>query len=260
MNKTDRKIPLVSVIIPAYNCANVISLAIDSALHQDGIREEFLLEILVIDDGSQDGIDRVMERYKDTPSVHYLKNECNRGAAFTRNRAVRSAKGEYIAFLDGDDYWREGKISAQLKAIAAQGTVLCCSARELMRWDGELTGKIIPVKKQITYRELLKHNSINCSSVVLKRDVALEFPMHHDDSHEDYIMWLEILRKYRKASGIEEPFLVYRMSDKGKSGSKWKSAKMTFQVYRYMGYGIPKAILFFCSYALHGVWKYFFCK
>ena len=61
---------------------------------------------------------------------------------------------------------------------------------ELMTPDGRTTGKYIPVKERITYRELLKHNSINCSSVLYAEEDALAFPMEHDDSHEDYITWL----------------------------------------------------------------------
>ena len=80
--------------------------------------------------------------------------------------------------------------------------------------------------------------------------------MEHEDSHEDYIMWLKILQKYKTACGINEPLLNYRLSNTGKSGSKLKSAKMTFKVYRYMGFGIIKSLICFCSYAVHGVLKY----
>ena len=124
--------------------------------------------------------------------------------------------------------------------------------------EGELTGKMLPVKQTITYRELLKHNCISCSSVVIRTDVAREFPMHHDDSHEDYIMWLEVLRKYGTARGITAPLLKYRLSNTGKSGNKLKSAKMTFMVYRYMGFSVAKSLMCFCSYAFHGVKKYVF--
>ena len=135
--------------------------------------------------------------------------------------------------------------------------VLCCTARELMTPEGKLTGRIIPVKEKITYRELLHHNSINCSSVVLLTEVAREFPMEHDDSHEDYITWLKILRKYKKACGIAQPLLKYRLSNQGKSGNKLQSAKMTFRVYRYLGFGMVRSGYYFVSYALHGIWKYY---
>lgn len=242
---------LISVIIPAYNCAHTIAQSIDSVLIQD-----VSMEIIVLNDGSPDNLDAVMERYRDIPQLTYVKNERNIGVAATRNRGVAMAKGKYIAFLDSDDYWLPGKLRRQLEVMEETGTVLCATSRELMTPEGVLTGRIIPVKEEISYRQLLKHNCISCSSVMLKTEVAKEFPMHHEDSHEDYIMWLEILRKYRKVRGINEPMLKYRLSNTGKSGNKWKSAKMTFTVYRHMGFSLPKSLACFCSYAVHGFMKY----
>ena len=138
------------------------------------------------------------------------------------------------------------------------GCVICSTARELMDMDGKLTGHIIPVKPQITYGNLLLSNRINCSSVVIRTEVAREFPMHNDDSHEDYLMWLEVLRKYRTACAVNEPLLKYRISSTGKSGSKWNSAKMTFMTYRYMGFGMIRSCVYFIGYAFHGLQKYFF--
>ena len=176
--------------------------------------------------------------------------------AGSRNRGIRAASGKYIAFLDSDDWWENGKLQKQLEIMERNGCVLCSTGRDLMNPDGSPTGKYIPVKEQISYRDLLRHNSINCSSVLVRRDAMLEFPMEHDDSHEDYLSWLKILRKYGNAAGINEPCLKYRLSEGGKSRNKWKSARMTYQVYRYMGFGTMKSMVLFVSYALHGVWKY----
>ncbi len=244
---------MVSVIIPAYNCTAYIAQALDSVLIQD-----VPMEVLVINDCSRDDLDGLMERYQADPRVRYLKNEKNLGVAETRNRGVRLARGEYIAFLDADDYWEKDKLKKQLKLIREKGTVLCSTARELMRPDGSLTGYILPVKPEFNFRDLQRHNQINCSSVLMKREVALEFPMHHDDGHEDYLMWLEVLEKYGDGCAINEPLLKYRISDTGKSGNKFNSAKMTFMTYRYAGFGLFRSILYFISYALHGLRKYFF--
>lgn len=243
--------PYVSVIIPAYNCANSIQAAIDSALMQD-----VPLEILVINDCSDDSLDLVMEKYADDPAVIYITNETNMGAAQSRNKGVMIARGKYIAFLDSDDFWSPGKLRKQLNALNAGTAVLCCTARELLTPDGRPTGRIIPVKPNISYRDLLKHNSINCSSVLLKKEIAMEFPMCHEDSHEDYIMWLRILQKYGPAVGINEPLLKYRLSSTGKSGNKFHSAKMTYRVYRYMNFSTMQSIYYFINYALHGIAKY----
>lgn len=242
---------LVSVIIPAHNCAQYICKAIDSALIQD-----VPVEILVINDGSRDNLDEVMEAYRQEPRVCYLKNAKNMGVAKTRNRGVELAKGQYIAFLDSDDYWMENKLKKQLALIQDTDVVISSTARELMLPDGELTGHIIPVKEVLTYQDLLHHNQINCSSVLIKTEVAKEFPMFHDDSHEDYLTWMKVLEKYGKALCINEPLLKYRVSITGKSGNKWKSAKMTFQAYRYMGFGWFKSVWCFCHYAVNGVMKH----
>lgn len=243
---------LVSVIIPVYNGARYIRQALDSALAQD-----VPAEILVIDDGSKDNLDEVMREYQEYPQIRYMKNEQNLGVAETRNRGVSMAVGEYVAFLDADDVWEEEKLKKQLALIRKNGTVICSSARELMKPDGTLTGYIIPVKTEYAFKDILGGNPINCSSVLVKTEVAREFPMHHDDSHEDYLMWLEILKKYGKGCAVNEPLLKYRVSETGKSGSKLHSAKMTYKTYRYMGFGPVRSCLYFIGYAVQGIKKYF---
>lgn len=243
--------PMVSVIMPVYNGAATIRQAIDSVY-----RQNVPLELLVIDDGSTDQTVEILSAYQDRPDFHYLKNAQNIGAAASRNRGVHEAHGQYIAFLDADDWWEDGKLKLQLDILKKTGRVLCSSGRELMNYDGSSTGKYIPVRETVSYRDLLRHNSINCSSVLLSKEVAAEFPMEHDDSHEDYLTWLKILHKYGPAAGIDKPLLKYRMSKSSKSGDKKKSAIMTYKVYRYMGYSHIRCILYFISYAIHGLWKY----
>ena len=243
--------PLISVIMPVYNGAATIKQAIDSVY-----RQNVPLELLVIDDGSTDQTVEILSAYQERPDFHYLKNVQNIGAAASRNRGVHEAHGQYIAFLDADDWWEDGKLKLQLDILKKTGRVLCSSGRELMNYDGSSTGKYIPVRETVSYRDLLRHNSINCSSVLLSKEVAAEFPMEHDDSHEDYLTWLKILHKYGPAAGIDKPLLKYRMSKSSKSGDKKKSAIMTYKVYRYMGYSHIRCILYFISYAIHGLWKY----
>ncbi|MDO4632273.1 MAG: glycosyltransferase family 2 protein [Eubacteriales bacterium] len=241
----------VSVITPAYRCAGTIRAAIDSALQQAEV-----LEILVINDCSPDSLDEVMQEYQTEERVRYLKNEKNLGAAGSRNRGMQQARGKYIAFLDADDWWEEGKLQKQLALLVFTGAKLSCTARELVTPEGELTGRVIPVSERISYRAILRHNQINCSSVVAEREAALEFPMCHEDAHEDYIMWMRFLKKYGYACGVNEPLLKYRLTATGKSGSKLHSAKMTYRSYRYAGFGRLRSGVYFLSYALHGVAKY----
>ena len=245
---------LVSVVIPAHNCQNYILTSLNSVLMQNFPLDS--LEIIIINDCSTDSTEAILQPYLSNPIILYYKNSTNLGASGSRNKAVKLARGKYIAFLDADDWWESDKLKKQLEVIEKENVVLCSTARALVNPDGSPMNKVIPVPNEITYKTLLKHNCINCSSVLVLKDVALEFPMEHEDSHEDYITWLKILQKYGRAYGINEPLLNYRLSAQGKSGSKLKSAKMTFKVYRYMGFNFFKSMLCFCSYAIHGIIKY----
>lgn len=243
--------PTVSVIMPAYNCETFIATAIESVLAQT-----MPLELIIINDCAKDGTDQAIQPYLSDSRIRYVRNAGNLGAAKTRNKGVEMARGEYVAFLDSDDWWEADKLRKQLTLMEKEGSVLCSTGRELVDEAGRTTGRFIPVRESITYRMMLKQNWINCSSVLLKREVALEFPMEHEDSHEDYITWLKILRKYQFACAINEPLLKYRLSSKGKSGSKLQSAIMTFKAYRYMGFSWPKAWTCFLCYAWNGIRKY----
>ena len=244
---------LVSVVMPAYNCAASIGDSIESVLCQD-----VPLELIVVNDRSPDDLDAAMAKYLTDERVVYVTNRVNMGAAMSRNCAMEMARGKYIAFLDSDDIWLPGKLKKQVELLEQSGNVLCCTARSLMTPEGVDDGRILPVAEVISYKDLLRHNCIACSSVLIRTEAAREFPMGHEDSHEDYIMWLQVLRKYGDARGINEPLLRYRLSNTGKSGSKLHSAKMTFMVYRYMGFSLPKSLLCFASYAINGVKKYYF--
>ena len=105
-------IPIVSVIMPVHNGAAYIGKAIESALLQD-----VPLEVIVIDDGSTDDLNRVLEAYADRDTVRVIHNKKNIGVARSRNRGIRAARGRYIAFLDCDDWWEPGKLRAQLRLM-----------------------------------------------------------------------------------------------------------------------------------------------
>ncbi len=246
-----RSEPLVSVVIPAYRCRQWIGQAIDSALMQN-----VDLEILVLDDCPEDPLDQVMKAYQADQRIRYIKNEKNLGAAATRNKGVRMARGKYIAFLDADDWWAAGKLERQLAVMKEKKVVLCSTARELVTEDGKKTGKVISVPERITYRKMLSNNCIACSSVLVRREAMEAVPMEHEDCHEDYLAWLKILKKYGDGYGMKEPLLKYRLSSKGKSGNKIHAAGMTWKVYRYMEFPMRKRVRYFMEYAVCGVWKY----
>lgn len=244
---------LVSVIMPVYNCEKYISEAIRSVLIQD-----VSLELIIIDDHSNDGTKEQVQSFCGDSRICYICNEKNKGVAASRNKGMELAKGKYIAFLDADDYWTPDKLKRQTDLMEEKQAVISSTGRELMDKNGNLTGKLIGIKEEVSYKELLKGNVLNTSGVMVLTSVARKYPMGHDHLHEDYIMWLSILRDYGNAYGINEPMLKYRVMHGTKSSNKLKSARMTFGVYRYMGLNLWQSCYYFCFYAVRGLFKYMY--
>lgn len=269
-----------SVIMPAYNASEYIVRAMDSVINQT---TPLGIELIVIDDCSKDNTYGIVEDYARRQPLNpdrvitLMRNSKNYGVAYSRNAGVAQAKGDYVAFLDADDWWKEEKLEQQFdhlkkkcaaileckhkaeavgKKTDAKLPVLCCTGRELATEDGVPMGKIIGVPPTITYNMLLKNNYITCSSVILKRKAALRYPMKRDDLHEDYITWLKILQKYGPAIGYNRPLVISRMTENGKSRNKFSSAIKRFKCYRVLGINIFKSIWYFINYAFEGYQKY----
>lgn len=108
--------PLVTVIIPVYNCAGYVAEAIESALAQDWPHKE----VVVVNDGSTDGSLAVLQGFGDRIR---LIDQMNAGPPAARNQGIAAACGDYIAFLDADDVWIRGKLSAQVRHMEAHPEV-----------------------------------------------------------------------------------------------------------------------------------------
>lgn len=107
--------PLVSVVIPSFNRADILPTAVTSALDQVGVPH---LEIIVVDDFSSDATAKLVKQLSDrNPCVRYVRHEENLGGAAARNSGIDAARGTYLAFLDSDDTWLPTKLAVQLKAV-----------------------------------------------------------------------------------------------------------------------------------------------
>jgi len=243
---------LISVIMPAYNAEKTIEAAICSVLAQT--YKNF--ELIIIDDCSSDATAEIIEKYvNEKHSIRICRNDCNRGIAFSRNTGIESAKGEWVAFLDSDDMWRKDKLRKQMDFIRETGAVISYTASAFIDAAGHPCGYTLPAQYRMNYKDLLRHNLMSCSSVIVRRDIMLKTRMSDGMIHEDYAAWLQILRETTFAFGLNEPLLTYRVSKNSWSGNRLKSARMIFETYKYVGYGTMTA--FFCTirYARHSIGK-----
>lgn len=127
---------LVSVIIPNYNYANYLSICIESVIAQDYSN----IEIIVVDDGSTDSSLEVLEKY--APMIRVFQQR-NAGVSVARNRGLLEARGEFIAFLDADDYWGKDKISSQVEVLLEKQVDLVYSGVTIIEDDQKTISKIM---------------------------------------------------------------------------------------------------------------------
>lgn len=184
--------PLVSVVIPTYNRAHLIREALDSVFFQTYGN----YEVILVDDGSEDGTDKIIS-CEYAGRLNYISQE-NRGISGARNRGIEEAKGKYIAFLDSDDKWLPRKLELQAAYMEAHPETGLL-ATKLLRYglDVEREREICPPSFPAGFQELLTgKNFVPTTTVMLRRDI-LEKSGVFDPAlpvAEDWDLWLRIAR------------------------------------------------------------------
>ena len=135
----------VSVITPVYNVAGVIGKTLDSMLSQS-YKD---LEIVLVDDCSKDNSAEIIAGYvQKYPNIIYHKQEINQGAAVARNTALNIASGRYVAFLDSDDQWCDGKLAKQLAFMKEHDAAITCTALDTIDEEDKPLGSVRNVKEK----------------------------------------------------------------------------------------------------------------
>lgn len=244
--------PKVSIIMPAYNAEKTINEAIDSVLLQT--YKNF--ELIVINDCSTDSTALILHHYsKEDSRVHIINNKENSGVSFSRNVGVAYASGYFIAFLDSDDMWRYDKLEKQVFLMLEKNAVLSYTASAFIDGDGGKSNYILSAEEKTTYKTLLRKNLVSCSSAMVRSTIMKQIKMPSDKMHEDYYVWLTILKKEKYAYGLDEPLLIYRMSKNSKSSNRFKSARMSYNTYHAVGYNKVFSFMLTMRYAIHSITK-----
>lgn len=202
-------VPTVSVIIPSRNAAPYIRAAIDSALAQT----HPVLEVLVIDGGSTDGTQDLVRSYGEPVRLLDERMNGGKGIAAARNVGVQAASGEWLAFLDADDWWDPGKTGAQLANIERHpGAAVNYTAYWMIR-EGSGERKFIPCPDaKAVWPTLRWTNGIGASTVLARRDALIEVGAFREDliGFEDWEMWVR-LRLRHPFTSCSEPLMFYRV-------------------------------------------------
>ena len=283
---------LVSIIMPSYNTGKFIAESIASVAAQTYTD----WELIIVDDASTDNTDEVVQRVilseqksvchpertlepqaiggvegsNSEERIRYLKNDRNHGAAYSRNRALREAKGKYIAFLDSDDLWAPEKLEKQIAFMTKNGYAFSYTRYEEIDENGKSTGTIVGGPKHITKTGMFNYCWPGCLTVMYDREVVGDIQIAEIQKNNDYAMWLKIVRKadcylldenlarYRKRGGsITHSCHPERSEAKSKDLSRHLSLiKWHYKLYREAEGMNPVESLFNTGRNLFfGVWK-----
>lgn len=197
---------LVSVVVPTFNRAGQLGEAIDSVLAQTYPH----WELIVVDDGSRDETPQHLAAYGH--QIRTIRQE-NRGVSAARNRGIQAANGDLIALLDSDDYWRPGKLAAQVALFQQHPALMLCQTEEIWVRDGRRVNPKARHRKcgGMIFEKTLPLCLISPSAVMLRKSLLDEVGLFDETlpACEDYDLWLRITWKY-PVGLIETPLIVKR--------------------------------------------------
>ena len=197
----------VSVVIPTYNGAAEVCRAIDSALAQEGCE----VEVIPVNDGSTDDTAYVLNSYGSRIRAVHQKNS---GPAATRNAGIAAATGDWIAFLDHDDYWQPGKLASQLAAADRTGAdVIYTNAQNFgdVNRVAELRSNPDEMPEGDLFEHLLLDNFIVVSSTMVRRELLEKVGgFNAPPGVEDWDLWLRLATCGAKFAPVREPFTMYQ--------------------------------------------------
>ena len=181
---------LVSIIMPSWNTERFIAETIQSVIDQFYTN----WELLIVDDCSTDHTDDVVASFKDE-RIKYFKNEINSGAALTRNRALREAQGEWIAFLDSDDLWTPEKLEKQIKFMKDNGYKLSFTEYEKIDEDSKKIGIYVSGPDKVNKHKMYNYDYIGQLTMMYSAKEFGLIQIKDIKKNNDYAIRLQLFKK-----------------------------------------------------------------
>tara|TARA_B100002052_G_C15869609_1_gene594013 strand:+ start:295 stop:1041 length:747 start_codon:yes stop_codon:yes gene_type:complete len=232
---------LVSVIMPYYSKRSYVENSLKSVLNQSYKN----LEVILINDDENLETKKFLQRISEKDiRIRLINNVKNLGAGKSRNKAIDVSNGEYIAFCDCDDLWKNTKLEKQLTFMKNSNLDFSFTAYEIINEKEDKVG-YRKAKKIIEFENLLKSCDIGLSTVIIKKKLleSKELRFASLKTKEDYILWLKIAKKGTKLFGLNENLCYWRKVPNSLSSSTIQKIIDGYKVYRYyLDYSVLKSI------------------
>ncbi|MEL1242377.1 glycosyltransferase family 2 protein [Flavobacterium flavipallidum] len=233
--------PLVSVIIPTFNAEKYISDTIQSVQNQTYQN----WEIILVDDASTDATPKIIASFLTDKRIQFYPLEKNSGTGVARNIALEKAKGKYIAFLDADDLWKAEKLEKQINFMQTYELPFTFSFYEWMDEHGNTLAKRIEAPRNLSYRQLFFCNYVGNLTGIYDVDYFGKITISSIRKRQDWMLWLDILKKIKTAKPVPESLAYYRIHTDSLSISKTELIRYNFAVYRQF-HGFNWIVSVFC--------------
>lgn len=217
---------LVSIIIPYYKKKNIIKTTIKSILSQNYKNYEV---IIVYDDPDKSDLIYLNEIVKGNKKFKFIINKHNLGAGISRNKGIKNARGDYIAFLDADDTWKFNKLNSQIRFMENKGYDFTHTSYDILNSKNKKVGS--RKAKDLTHQDLLKSCDIGLSTVIVKKKYLKNNPFPSLKTKEDYVLWLK-LTKNKKFYALKNSLTSWRMLKNSLSSSTIRKLIDGYRVYR----------------------------
>lgn len=240
---------LVSIITPVYNAEKYVSKCIDSVIGQTYSNWEHIL----VDDCSSDDSTRIINEFalKDN-RVKLFRQDHNGGAGLARNRAIQESSGRFIAFLDCDDYWHHLKLEKQVNFMINNNYSFTYTDYYIIHKEEKQPKYRIKAPAKVNYNKMLDNDYIGCLTAIYDAKSLGKNYMPKIRKRQDWVLWLNILKKVDYAYCFQEPLAYYRVGDDSLSKNKFKLLKHNFNVYyRELKFTFLKSIIMMVNFLVH---------
>lgn len=245
---------LVSIIMPSYNTAAYIKRSIESVIAQTYTD----WELIIVDDCSADNTDEVVSQFRDE-RIRYLKNEKNSGAALSRNRALREARGRWIAFLDSDDIWMPQKLEKQIAFMEENGYAFSYTKYEEIDEESKPNGRIVSGPGRIGKYMMYAYCWQGCLTVMYDAEKTGLIQIESLKKNNDYAMWLKVI-KHSDCFFLNETLARYRKRSGSISNSSYaKLIKSHYTLYKKgENRSLPMSVILTINNIFWGIYKKIF--
>ncbi|MCW5514641.1 glycosyltransferase family 2 protein [Muriicola sp. Z0-33] len=245
---------LVSIVTPVHNSEDFIAGCIGSVISQTYPHWEHIL----VDDCSTDKSAQIVRKYVEKDErIKLIVLEVNSGAGIARNKAIETAAGDYIAFLDSDDLWAPEKLHRQLHFMQDNNYYFSFTAYNTINENGDDISRVVKARERVTYKSALFKNPIGCLTVIYDLNFFGKQFMPAIRKRQDYALWLKLLKK-TDAHGLNEILATYRLRSNSISSNKFGLLQYEWKIYREVeGLSFLKSLFYILSAVVLKMKSYF---